>query len=120
MATLSIVSNGYALNPLLPIERKDILIADTRRMLNGQLRRACRAVKKRLRYGDAHLSEAERGTWAAAHPWGWSYSHTDELGVTRTVVTTQFVDTLEESAPIVDGGTSGATFYRVEVEVEEV
>lgn len=120
MATLSIVSNGTALDPKLPIDRRDVPIKSGRRMVNGQLREAHRATKKRLAYGREGLTEAERATWAAAHPWGTSYSHTDELGVTRTVVTMAFDDPLTESNPTVDGGTAGATYYDVSVEVEEV
>lgn len=120
MATLSIVSNGTALDPKLPIDRSDVPVADDRRMVNAQLRRAFRAKKKRLAYGREGLTEAERAQWEAAHPWNTSYSHTDELGVTRTVMTMAFEDPLSESLPTVDGGTTGATFYDVRVEVEEV
>ena len=122
MATLSLVSNGYALAPALPINRSDVLIADEQRMTNGQLRRALKGTgaKKRLSYGRPGLSEAERAIWVLAHPWTTSYSHTDELGVTRTVVTMAFEDTLSESKPSVEGGSTGATYYDVTVEVEEV
>jgi len=117
MATLVIVSNGTSLYPELPIAREDIIVADDQRMLNGQLRRAYRAVKKRIAYGQRDSTEAERTTWLAAHPLNVSYTHTDELGVTRTVITTRRIDTLSRTAPA-SAGTPA--FYDLEIEVEEV
>jgi hypothetical protein len=117
VATLSIVSNGYPLDPELPVAREDVLVGEDKRHRSGQLRRAHLAVKKRISYGCRHLSESARAQWIAAHPWAGSYSHTDELGVTRTVVTTARSDTLIRTEP----GTSGTpAYYDVQVTVEEV
>ena len=115
MATLVITSNGTAIYPELPIDRQQVIIEETNRMLNGQLRRAYRAAKMRMRYSIGGLSEAERTTWVNAHPLNTSYTHTDEFGVTRTVVTTRRDEILEETIV-----ASNASFYRIEVEVEEV
>lgn len=115
MATLAIVSNGTTIYPELPIDRPVIVIADDQRMLNGQLRRAYRTVKQRLAYQRGGLSEAERTTWITAHPLNASFSHTDELGTTRTVVTVRRDEILEETIV-----ASNAAFYLVQVEVEEV
>lgn len=123
MATLVITSNGYTLDgdlsPELPVEREDVLIADDQRMSNGQLRRAMKGTdaKKRLKYGRRNLTEAQRATWFAAHPWGTSYSHTDELGITRTVMTMARRDPLSRTKPSAPGTPA---YYDVSVEVEEV
>lgn len=115
MATLAIVSNGSTIYPELPIDRTPILVTEDRRMVNGQLRRAYRAEKMRLSYQRGGLSEAERSTWVSAHPFSSSYTHVDELGVSRTVVTVRRDEVLEETIV-----ASNASFYLVEVEVEEV
>ena len=115
MATLAIVSNGSTIYPELPIDRARVIVAEDRRMVNGQLRRAYRAEKLRISYRRGGLTEAERTTWVSAHPLSTSYTHTDELGVTRTVVTTRRDEILEETIV-----ASNASFYRIEVEVEEV
>jgi len=110
-------SNGTAIDPALPVVREDILVADDQRMLNGQLRRVYRAVKKRLAYGRRHLTEAQRTSWLAAHPLTVSYTHVDELGTSRTVVTTKRSDTLIRTQPGVAGTPA---FYDIQIEVEEV
>lgn len=122
MAQLYITSNGTVIYPLLPIEREDVLVAEDRRHRSGQLRRAYIATKKRLRYSLTDATEAERTAWLTAHPWNTSYSHTDERGDTRTVVTLARVDALSRTTPLVEGGlsTTGDAFYDLSVEVEEV
>lgn len=117
MATLVIVSNGTNLSPELPITRQDILVGEDTRMLNGQLRRAYRATKKRLAYGRRHVTESERTGWLAAHPLNTSYTHVDELGVTRTVVTVARSDDLIRTQPLAAGTPA---YYDIQVEVEEV
>jgi hypothetical protein len=119
MATLSIVSNGVTLNPQpeLPVDREDLAIEESKRMRNGQLRVAHVAVKKRLRYGVRNLTEAQRTSWLSAHPLNTTFSHTDELGVTRTVKCVSRRDPLTRTQPSV-GGTPA--FYALEVELEEV
>ena len=115
MATLAIVSNGTTIYPELPIDRTPVLVAEDRRMVNGQLRRSYRAEKMRLSYRRGGLSEAERTTWVSAHPFSTSFTHVDELGVSRTVVTVRRDEVLEETIV-----ASNASFYVVQVEVEEV
>lgn len=122
MATLKYVSNGQTIFPELPIDREDLPIEDGRRGINGQLRTVHRATKKRLAYGRGNLSEAERATWITAHPLNTSFSHTDELGVTRTMKCLRRSDPFTRSKPAVNGGTNttGPATYRVDVELEEV
>lgn len=117
-----ITSNSQVIYPELPIERQDILIVDDRRQLNGTLRRAYRGVKKRMSYILTGATETERATWITAHPLNASYSHTDEQGTTRTVVTVARTDSLSRTQPAVEGGTNttGPGFYDLSVEVEEV
>jgi len=115
VATLAIVSNGSTIYPELPIDRARVIVAEDRRMVNGQLRRAYRAEKLRISYRRGGLTEAERTTWVSAHPLSTSYTHTDELGTSRTVVTIRCDEVLEETIV-----ASNASFYLVEVEVEEV
>ena len=117
-----ITSNSQVIYPLLPIEREDVLFVEDRRQLNSTLRRVYRGTKKRLRYSLTDATEAERTTWITAHPLNTSYSHTDEQGTTRTVVTIARVDSLSRTVPAVEGGTNttGPGFYDLSVEVEEV
>lgn len=119
MATLTIIANGVTLDPQpeFPIEREDLPIGESKRHRSGQLRQALIATKKRLRYGATDLTEAQRALWLSAHPWGASYSHVDELGVTRTVITVSRRDPVSASEPTSVGTPA---FYDVEVEVEEV
>jgi hypothetical protein len=124
MATLRIAASGAALHPEFPIERERFPVEVSKRMVNGQLRVAHVAEKVRMRYGAGGLTEAQRATWAAAHPAGSSFVVVDELNVSRTVVRVSYVEQIERSAPDAgqEGLTSatGDTFYRIDVEVEQV
>ncbi len=92
MGQSAIVSNGYSITPLATtISHTPILIGSDRRMLGGNLRRVYRAVKESIRYEHDNLTEAEKGTWETAHPLNTSFTHVDELGVSRTMVTQERV-----------------------------
>jgi len=119
-----VVLNGSSLYPALPIGREPVLVAEDKRMLNGQLRRAYRAVKYRVTLTRAGADETMRTTWMTAALAGMAASVTyqDELGVSRTVVVTKAVDDLATTAPAVDGGasTTGPATYDLSIELEEV
>lgn len=115
MGRANILSNGYTIKPLVEtIEHRDELIADDVRLFNGSLQRVFRAKKHSIRYECDNLNETDLMTWVNAHPLHQAYSHTDELDITRTVVTTLF----EYTAETQDTPTSRR--YYVTVEVTEV
>lgn len=88
MGRANIVSNGFTLLPVSPSIRHDReLVIEEERMASGMLRRVFRGVKEIISYEHDDLSEAELTTWLNAHPTNTSYTHIDELNVTRTVVT---------------------------------
>lgn len=110
-----IVSNGQNITPLAyTISHTPILIGSDRRMLGGNLRRVYRAVKESIRYEHDDLTEAEKATWETAHPLNVSFSHTDELGVTRTMVTIERVFNVNRM-------TSNSTYrYQAIIALQEV
>ena len=122
MANLRLIANGVSLYPAFPIEREVVPVSEERRFRSGQMRRALIATKMRFRYTLPGATEAERTSWLSAHPWNTSYAFTDEQGVARTVVTMAFADPLSSTEPLVPGGlaTTGAAYYDLAVEVEEV
>jgi hypothetical protein len=88
MGRANIVSNGFTLYPVTTSIRHDReLVVEDERMASGMLRRVFRGVKEIISYEHDDLSEADLTTWLNAHPVNTSYTHTDELNVTRTVVT---------------------------------
>jgi hypothetical protein len=110
-----IVSNGQNITPLAPsITHDTVMIGSDRRMLGGNMRRVYRAVKEVISYTHDDLSEAEKGTWETAHPFNTSYTHVDELGVSRTVITTQ-------RSFAVNRMTGNSSYrYSAQITVEEV
>ena len=78
------------------------------------MRRVYRAVKEIITYEHDDLSEADKGTWETAHPFNTSYTHVDELGVSRTVITTARTFNVNRM-------TSNSTYrYSAQITVEEV
>ncbi len=123
MITCKIVSNGISLYPVLPVERSVIQVEDSRRQkLSTTLRVAYYGAKAYMAYGLPGATEDELTEWINAHPADTSFAHTDERGVTRTMRRTSFAFPLSRTEPDVEGGlsTSGAGFYDISVEVEEV
>lgn len=122
MAALKITSNGQVIYPAFTVDRDPQRIGTEKRMLSASWRGTYRAEKVRLRYGHDNLNETELATWRTAHPFNTTYSHTDELSVTRTVRTVRRSEQLNRSVPLVEAGldTTGATYYTIEVELEEV
>lgn len=123
MATLRINVNGANIHPEFPIEREIVPIKTSKRMANGQLREAYVGTKLRFRYGAGGLSEAERAIWINNHPRNSSFPFVDELNGSYTVVlASPITDVIERSVPAVDGAEAGtgATYYRIDVEVEQV
>jgi hypothetical protein len=120
--TCAVTLNGTSLNPVFPIGRKRLLIRDAQRMLNGQLRVAHRASKYTFALSSDDAPEAERAAWVSAASLSASVAFVDELGVSRTVVVTDFSDDLVRSEPTnnaVVGGT-GLGFYDLRMTLEEV
>ncbi len=115
MGRSNIISNGITIKPLVAsIKHAEEAVTDDVRLYNGTLQRVIRAKKHTIRYEHDNLSETELIQWINAHPWFVSYSHTDELNITRIVVTTVFEYTAVEQ----DNPTTRR--YAVSVEVTEV
>jgi len=115
MGRANIISNGITIKPLVEsIQHRNEPIVDDVRLYNGTLQRVFRAVKHVISYEHDALTEAELLNWINAHPFNTSYSHTDELDVTRIVVTRSF----EYQA--VEQPTLTTRTYSVQVEVEEI
>lgn len=114
--------NGQKLYPELPIIRRRAIVADDVRMLNGQMRRAYRAIKFSASLALSGASEAERTAWLAAAAVSASVAYTDELGVSRTVIVMGVSDDLVTTAPATPGGlsTTGAGTYDLRIDLEEV
>jgi hypothetical protein len=115
MGASSITSNGQTITPLATsITHDTVMIGSDRRMLGGNLRRVYRAAKEIITYTHDDLTEAQKGTWETAHPLNTSYTHVDELGVSRTVVT------MERSFSVNRMTGNSAYRYSARVRVEEV
>lgn len=114
--------NSTVFYPSLPVARRQLIIAERRRMLNGQLRTAYRATKYEFTLTLPDASEAERTAWIAAAVVNASVTYVDELGVSRTVVVTDVTEPLVRTVPSVEGGTSttGPGYYDLSVVIEEV
>lgn len=114
--------NSQVIYPELPVGRELLLIAEDRRMANGQLRRAYRGVRIRYTMTLRDASEAERTAWLAAAAMSASIGFTDEQAATRTVMVMSVREDLSRTAPAVEGGasTTGPGYYDLEVVVEEV
>lgn len=110
--------------PELPVGREPILIAEDRRMLGGNLRRAYRGTRYRFTFALRDADEATRSAWvtAATGAYANSATYTDELGVARTVVVMSVREDLSRTAPAVEGGasTTGPGYYDLEVVAEEI
>lgn len=122
MANCYVTLNGQTLYPALPITRTPLRIADSKRMLNGQLREARRAEKYEFELTLSDASEAERTVWLAAAGATGSCAYTDETGTARTVIARLSQDDLATTAPDVDGGLSatGPATYDLAISVVEV
>ena len=122
MAILRISANGANIHPEFPIERDRTLLYVEKRMANGQLRRAYIGEKFIFRYGAGGLTEAERATWINNHPRHTAFPLIDETGSSYTVVLRSLAEQIERSVPDVDGAEAGtgATYYRIDLEVEQV
>ena len=116
--------NAASIYPELPITRERIVVAEDRRMLNGNLRRAYRAIKRRFVMTIRDVDETTRAAWVSAAGAGLSagITFTDEGGITYTVVLAALTDTLARTEPAVEGGaaTTGPGYYDLEVTLEEV
>jgi hypothetical protein len=119
-----ITLSGTTIYPALPVGRENIIIADDRRMLNGQLRRAYRARKYRFTLTLPQATEAEYVAWIVAARAGAaaSVTYVDELSNAYTVVVMDIQEDLVRTEPAVEGGasTTGPGFYDLTVVVEEV
>lgn len=115
MGQSAVVSNGQNIYPLATsIAHNTVMIGSDRRMLGGNMRRVYRAVKEVITYTHDDLSEADKGTWETAHPLNVSYTHVDELGVSRTVLT------MERSFNVNRMTSNSAYRYSAQIRVEEV
>lgn len=122
MVNCFLTLNGQVIYPELPVGREYIIVAEDRRMGNGQLRRAFRAAKYRFTFTLRDATEAERTTWLTAASMGVGLTYVDEHAVSRTVLVTSVRDDLVRTAPAVEGGTSttGPGYYDLEIVAEEV
>lgn len=115
MGRANIVSNGFTLLPVTPsIRHERELVIEEERMASGMLRRVFRGVREIISYEHDDLTEAELTTWLNAHPTNTSYTHTDELNVTRTVVTESIQYAADRSTSTTDRR------YMIAVTVKEV
>lgn len=88
MGRTNIISNGITITPVLnSIRHEHLLLVEDVRMASGLLRRVYRGRKLQISYEHDDLTESQLQSWLTAHPVASAYSHTDELNVTRTVVT---------------------------------
>lgn len=122
MVNCYLTLNAQVFYPELPIGRETLLIAEDRRMLNGQLRRAYRAGKRRLTFTLRDATEAERSAWLTAATYAASVTFVDEGGGSYAVMVTEVRDDLTRTVPAVEGGaaTTGPGYYDLTVVVEEV
>lgn len=124
MANCYVTLNGASLYPELPIGVEVLVVSEDKRMLNGQLRRAYRAVKRRYTLTLTDASEAEYSSWlaAASAGIGASVAFVNEQAVSRTVFVMSVTEDLSRTVPAVDGGlaTTGPASYDLTVVLEEV
>lgn len=89
MGVAQITSNGIAIQPLVDsIDHERVLIGSDQYTHAGVLRRVFQRVVEVIRYEHDNLTEDQLTQWLNAHPFNIAYTHIDELGVSRTVVTT--------------------------------
>lgn len=119
-----ITLNGTSLYPELPIGREIIIVSEDKRMLNGQLRRAYRTIKRRytLTLRDATEAEYSAMLGAVLAGIGASVTYVDEQGSSQTVVVTSVTEDLSRTVPAVEGGaaTTGPGYYDLQVVLEVV
>lgn len=120
--TIDAGSGAVALYPVLPVGEESFVIADDRRQLNGQLRRAYRSAKARytLRLPDA--DETVFATWVSVAQYDVTLTVVNERGATLSMVLISWSYNLTRTTPVVEGGTntSGAGYYDLEMVLEQI
>jgi hypothetical protein len=116
--------NGEVIYPELPIGREWVIVSEDKRMLNGQLRRAYRAFKRRFTFTLIDATEAQYTDWIGAALGGVaaSVTYTDEQGVSRSVFVISATEDLSRTTPAVEDGasTTGPGYYDLQIVVEEI
>lgn len=123
MANTYVTIAGTIWHPETPHDRERFWVGAQKRMASGQLRRAVDATKWRIpTYVSEELTEAQLATLRAAITFTGSFTFTDELGTSRTVVLNSWSERIARVVAAVEGATTGtgAIFYVVTIELEEV
>lgn len=123
MANTYVTIAGTTWHPEWPHDRERFWVGTQKRMASGQLRRAVDATKWRVpTYVSEELSAAQLAALRAAIGYGSSFTLTDELGTSRTVVLNSWSERVVRVEPTVEGAATGTgdVYYVVTIELEEV